>query len=109
MREHARRSRLAEEPLAHAVDLFGLAIVPEMDRLDGHRTADVRVDRMVHHTHGAAAQFPDNLIAPDTIHSTLVIAHAWVVPSEVGYAKYGRPPHRLSGPQRSGGGGRQQI
>ena len=80
MREHARRSRLAEQPLAHAVDLLGLAIVPEMDRLDGHRTADIGIDGMVHHAHGAAAQLPDDLIAPDAIHSFLVIAHAQVLP-----------------------------
>jgi hypothetical protein len=24
---------------------------------------------MVHHAHGAAAQFPDDLVAPDAIHS----------------------------------------
>jgi hypothetical protein len=34
---------------------------------------------MVHDTHGAAAQLPDDFIAPDAIHPILVIAHARVV------------------------------
>ena len=68
-----RRSRMRS-------DFLRLAIAAEMDRLDGHRTADIRIDRMVHHAHGAAAQFPDDFIAPDAIHSILVIAHARVVP-----------------------------
>ncbi len=61
-------------------DFLGLAIVSEMDGLDGDRAADIRIDRMVHHAHGAAAQFPDDFIPTDAIHSLLVIAHARVVP-----------------------------
>ncbi len=69
VREHPRRSRLAKQPLAHAVELFRLPRVAEADRLDRHRPADIRVDGMVHHTHGAAAQLAHDFISPDAIHS----------------------------------------
>ena len=68
MRQDAGRARLAEQALAQALLLLGIAHVAELDGLDGHRPADIGVDGMVHHTHGAAAQFPDDLVAPDTVH-----------------------------------------
>ena len=61
-----RRSRMRSCSL-------GLQDVAEIDGLDGHRTADIRVDRVVHHAHCASSQFPDDLVSPDAIHPVLVI------------------------------------
>ena len=48
--------------------LLGIVDAAQLDRLDGHRAADVGIDGVVHHSHGAAAQFPDDFVSPDTIH-----------------------------------------
>ena len=56
--EDARRARLAKEAFAQAFLLFGLAARSELNGLDGHWAADVGVDGVVHHAHGAAPQFP---------------------------------------------------
>ena len=69
MREHAGRAGLAEEPLAQALLLFRLAAAAELDGLDGDGAADVGVDGVIDHAHGAAAQFPDDFVSPDAIHS----------------------------------------
>src|ERR1019366_7387525 len=73
--QDARQARLPEQALAQPVLFLGLAPCAEMDGLDGHRAADVGVDGMVRHPHGAPPQFPDDLISPDAIHPVLVIAH----------------------------------
>ena len=68
VREDARRARLAEEPLPQLLLLLGLARA-EVDRLDGDRPADIRIDGVVNDAHGAAAELPDDLVPADALHS----------------------------------------
>ena len=75
VRQDARRPRFPKQALAQPVLFLGIAPSAEMDGLDGHRPADIGVDGVVHHPHGAPPQFPDDLISPDALHPVLVIAH----------------------------------
>ena len=69
MGKDAGRAGLAEEALAEALLLLGAAGGAEGNGFDGDRAADIGVDGMVDHTHGAASQFPDDFVSPDAIHS----------------------------------------
>ena len=70
MGEDSRRSRFPEKALPQAFLLFRGALFAQLDGLDGHRPPDVRIDGVVHHAHGATAQLSDDLVSPNTIHTS---------------------------------------
>jgi hypothetical protein len=70
MGENAGRARFAEQTLAQAGALLGVADFAEADGLDGDRTADGGIGGQVHDAHGAAAQLAHDLVASDAVHQT---------------------------------------
>ena len=70
MRQDAGGARFAEQPLAQAGALLGIADFAQADGLDGHRTADGRVGGLIHDAHGAPPQFAHDLVASDAVHQT---------------------------------------
>jgi len=58
-----------QQPVAHPLQFFAGSRRSELDRLDRYRTANIRVDRMVHDAHRAASQFPNDLVPADAVHS----------------------------------------
>src|ERR1017187_9935656 len=61
------RERLFREALAHAFLIFGLGDSAQIDGLDGDRTADIGIDGVVDHAHGAAAKLPYDFVPSDTV------------------------------------------
>jgi hypothetical protein len=68
--EDPGRTGLAEQALAQAGALLGVADFAEADGFDGNRTADGGIGGQVDDAHGAAAQLAHDLVASDAVHQT---------------------------------------
>src|SRR5262249_9132296 len=75
MRQNPRRTGFAEQALAQPFLLLGLAHAAELNSLDSDGTAYVRINGVIDHAHGAAAEFPDNFVPPDAVHYSLGITY----------------------------------
>jgi hypothetical protein len=76
MREHSRRARFAEKPLAQFFALLRVVDIVNPDGLDGDGTADRRIGRMINHAHRAAAEFADDPVAADGLHHALMLTRS---------------------------------